>query len=152
VTVHSRRVSSVPKRTPSETWRAICDLLAPPESVARPELDQMVGLASMLIADEYSCRDPIVVSGGGPQLRIYTLHGDEALEDEAVEDPFAFDPTTGEWNVSFPCGENDLEEAETIAGMFPRAEVRLLGTRSNQTESATSRSRPVIDLFELERE
>lgn len=152
MTINARRVASIPMRTPSETWNAICDLLVPGDSVALPELELMVGLASMLIADEYSRDDPIIVSGAGPQLRIYTLHGNDALEDEVTEDSFAFDPTEGEWEVSFPCGEGDLEEAREIAKAFARVAVRPLGTSLTAVEATSSRSQPVVDLVEMGRE
>lgn len=152
MTVKARRIASVPKRTPTETWGAISDLVASSGSTARPELDRMVGLASMLIADECTREDPIIIEGAGPQLRIYTLHGDAALEDEEDQDPFAFDPTAGDWTVSFPCSDEDLEETQMVAKALPRVEVRRMGEASGKSQKATSRFRPVIDLMELDRE
>ena len=152
MTVHARRIASVPIRTASETWRAICDLIAPYDSAARSDLDAATGLGSMLIAEEYSSDDPIIVSGSGPQLRLYTLHSDEALETEAEEDPLAFDPTAGDWKMSLPCGEVDLSAAQSAARKFDRIEVRALGAVANSAATVGTRTRPVIDLAELERE
>lgn len=152
MTVHARRIASVPIRTASETWRAICDLIAPHGSAARSDLDAATGLGSMLIAEEYSADDPIIVSGSGPQLRLYTLHSDEALETEAEEDPLAFDPTAGDWKMSLPCGEVDLSAAQSAARKFDRVEVRALGAVANTAATVGTRTRPVIDLAELERE
>ena len=152
MTVKARRVASVPKRTPTETWGAISDLVASSGSPARRELDRMVGLASMLIADECTREDPIIIEGAGPQLRIYTLHGDASLEDDKAEAPFAFDPTAGNWTVSFPCSNEDLEETQMVANALPRVEVRPMGEGTGKSQEATSRFRPVIDLMELERE
>lgn len=152
MTVHARRIASVPIRTASETWRAICDLIAPHDSVARSVLDAATGLGSMLIAEEYSADNPIIVSGSGPQLRLYTLHSDEALESDAEEDPLAFDPTAGDWKMSLPCGEVDISEAQLAAREFDRIEVRALGAAAHTAVTVVTRTRPVIDLAELERE
>jgi hypothetical protein len=151
VTVHARRIASVPKRSASETWRAISDLLAEPGTEARRVLDQALGLASMLIAEEYTRGDAITVTGAGPQLRVYTLHGMNAIEADAEEDPFAFVPTSGDWKVSFPCGDADLDAAQEIAAQLQRVEVRGIGVDLDKATSTKSRIRPVIDIAELER-
>ena len=150
MTVHSRRIASVPVRTTSETWRAICQLVASSESPVRSMLDHATGLASMLIAEEYTKDDAIILSGGGPQLRFYTLHGDDALGDAAEELPVSFDPGY-DWTVSLPCGDVDLAEAVAAAAKLEHFEVRALGSHAATPTTNGVRTRPVIDLAELER-
>lgn len=47
----ARRVASVPRRMPAETWSRVCDLVCP-SGPARTELGSVVGVAAMLIAEE----------------------------------------------------------------------------------------------------
>jgi hypothetical protein len=108
VTTLARRFSSVPARTSSETWLAIVDLIAQ-TAPARDELIAAVGLMSLLIADESTRHRPLVVSGSGPQVRIYTLHGEAAIDkDEANEAPLAVDPTAGQWSMQVPVSDGDV--------------------------------------------
>lgn len=154
MTVHARRVASVPRRGPIDTWRAICDLLGA-EGDARAELDGIAGVAAALIAEEYTRDDPITVSGTGPQVRIYTLHGDQAIEAETSEElPLSHAPTTGSWALSLPCADDDLDEAEAGVAAAPHIQVRALGQPAGVGKSAASSSpaaRPIIDLAALER-
>lgn len=154
MTVHARRIASVPRRGPIDTWRAICDLIGA-EGDARAELDGIAGIAAALIAEEYTRDDPITVSGTGPQVRIYTLHGDQAIEAETAEElPLSHAPTTGSWALSLPCADDDLVEAEAAVAAAPHVEVRTLGQTAGVAKSAASASpaaRPIIDLAALER-
>lgn len=154
MTVHARRIASIPRRGPIETWHAICDLLRA-EGDARAELDGIAGCAAALIAEEYTLDSPIVVSGTGPQVRIYTLHGDQAIEaDISEETALSHRPTTGSWSLSLPCGEDDLSEFEAAARSAAHVEVRPTDQATEASSaSATTTSaarRPVIDLAALE--
>jgi len=95
------------------------------------------------------------VSGSGPQVRIYTLHGDQAIEAETSEElPLSHVPTTGSWALSLPCADDDLDEAEAAVAAAPHVEVRPLGqtaSAAKSTASASPAARPVIDLAALER-
>lgn len=154
MTVHARRIASIPRRTATGTWRAICELLSAPDSAPRHELQQVVGIAAALITEEYARDAAIVVSGTGPQVRIYTLHGEAAIEaDPLDENPLNHDPTSGDWTMSLPCGEDDLEEARQAVACFPHVTVRSLVDESPATSGRLAESsvrRPIINLAALE--
>lgn len=109
-TVIARRVASTPARSVSETWAAICQLLAPDlESAARQELSAVQGIASSSIASEATKDAAIVVWGGGPRARIYTVFDDDAITKDGInEDPLPRSPTAGDWRMSIPCPPEDV--------------------------------------------
>lgn len=109
MTVIARRFASVPERSAVDTWNTIVELIAPdPRSSARNELAAVEGVACSLIASEMSA--PIVVYGSGPRLRIYCLYGDDAIEgDKVSEGALTYVPTEGDWRMSLPCPEEELE-------------------------------------------
>jgi hypothetical protein len=111
VTVIARTLRSVPERSASATWDLILKLIASPAGdAARRELGAVSGVACSCIADEALASDPVVVYGLGPQLRIYALYGDLAIEgDGANESPLSYAPTDGDWHMSIPCLPDDLE-------------------------------------------
>ncbi len=124
MTIIARRVPSVPVHTATATWGLICDLIAPPGTSMRRVLDDVVDLAAMLIAEEYTARSPIIVSGAGPQIRIYTLHGDDALGADEDVGPVHRQPIGDEWTISLPAGDDDLAYAESILAGNGRVHVR----------------------------
>lgn len=154
MTVHARRIAAIPRRSSTETWRRVCDLVSAQGSAARSELGAVSGAAAMLIAEEYTRDAPIVFSGGGPQVRIYTLHGDDAIEaDPDEETPLAFNPTAGDWNASLPCGAQDLMDITALLRSAPRITARDLAEGASIAASATATAkpvRPIIDLNELD--
>jgi hypothetical protein len=136
MTVIGRRVASVPVRTASETWDAICELLTAAGDPARADLRRAADLVSMLIAEEYTSTAPIVVSGAGPQIRIYTLHGDDAIGADDDVTPVRGYLTRGKWEVSLPAGEIDLEYAMNAVAQLPRIRVRELSSALPTTGAA----------------
>lgn len=149
MTVHARRIASVPRRGPIDTWRAICDLLCQDDDEARAELNGIAGIGSALIAEENTRDAPIIVSGVGPQVRVYTLHGDQAIEADLSEElALSHAPTTGNWNLSLPCADDDLNEAQEAVRRAPHVEVRQLG-QAMAAAATSSSGRPVIDLTAL---
>jgi hypothetical protein len=111
MTTIARRVRSTPVRTATETWAVIVDLLSSNDTVMRGDLHAVGDVAAMLICEEYPCDHPILLSGCGPQIRIYTLHGSAAIEgDLANESPLTI--TTGAaWRLSLPAHGADLRLA-----------------------------------------
>jgi hypothetical protein len=109
-TVIARRIVSTPVRSVSETWATICQLLAPDlASAARRELSAVQGVASSSIASEATKDAAIVVWGGGPRARIYTVFDDDAITNDGVnEDAFPRSPTAGDWRMSIPCPPEDV--------------------------------------------
>jgi hypothetical protein len=154
VTVLARRIASVPRRTSVETWQAISELLAPAGTPARTTLDAATGPAAMLIAEEATRGAPIIVSGGGPQLRVYTLHGEAAMEADLDQElSFPFIPTAGDWALSLPASPEDLEAVgAALAAISARLSVRDRADGDRvAAASRPSASIPTINTVELER-
>lgn len=155
MTVVARRLASVPCRTSVDTWRRVVDLVSADASPSRTELLSITSVASMLIAEEYTKTAPVTISGGGPLVRIYTLHGEDAidhdLDDEAA---LAFDPTAGDsWLLSLPAAGADVAIARAAVATAAHVVVRDL---AEPEVSATARAispmpNLVLDLQELER-
>jgi hypothetical protein len=155
VSVVARRLASVPRRTSVETWLQVVELVTAEESEAREELLSVASVASMLIAEEYTQTAPITISGGGPVVRVYTLHGDEAIEtDFADETDLAFDPTVGDaWLLSLPAQGTDVEVAQQAVAGAAHVEVRDVAEVERLAAIPTTNSQRelVLDLEELER-
>jgi len=112
MTTIRREVVSVPRRTPAETWDAICELVSKDGSDARSDLRAAANVATTLIAQEATKDHPAVFSGEGPQVRIYTLHDDASIEaDLDDEQPLAIQVASGDWSASLPADPSDLDWA-----------------------------------------
>src|SRR5262249_20744703 len=151
MSVVARRIASVPRRTSVETWRRVVELVSATDSDARAELEGVTSVAAMLIADEQTKTAPITVSGGGPLVRGYTPHGDDASEDE-----LACDPTAGDsWVLSLPATRPDVAAAETHLVNAPHVAVRDVdaddGERSSEASAKALVGDLVLDLEQLER-
>lgn len=153
MTVHARRVASVPRRTSVETWSDIVELITATGSAARTELLGVRGVGAAAIAEEYTRESPIIVSGSGPQIRIYTLHGADAVEaDLSDERPLGHDPTDGQWTLSIPCGDTDLDDFRQLVAAAAHVEIRpLAGDEKAARAEPTIAVRPSIDLAALDR-
>lgn len=110
-TVASRIVRSSPHRNTSSTWDFIVDLLTQGKAgTAKTELLAVAGIASSIIAERSPKDAAIVVTCNGPRTRIYCLYDEDAIDgSDAKEDSLGFDPLQGDWKVSLPCTEEDLE-------------------------------------------
>jgi len=158
MSIVARRVASVPRRTSVETWRCIVELVSSPESDARNELENVTSVAAALIADEQTKSAPITISGGGPLVRVYTLHGEDAIEaDLTDEDELAVDPTSGEsWVLSLPAAGPDVAAAQAHLADAPHVEVRDIDSVDAADRSASASIERaagglVLDLEELAR-
>lgn len=106
----ARRVAATPARTATSTWLVISKLLSEDGSTARAELATIEGLAASLITDHAFRDAPVIVSGSGPQVRIYCVYGEDSVDGNGVnEDVLAFDATDGEWAMSLPCNAENLD-------------------------------------------
>jgi hypothetical protein len=121
----ARRIASVPVRTSSATWSAIVELIAAPGSAVATELLSIGGLAGMVIADEATMVAPIVISPAtGPRVRVYTVHGEDAIDAEGLETPLSAYPTADPgWTLSLPCNAGDLKFAENATAHLPEIRV-----------------------------
>jgi hypothetical protein len=159
VSTVARRIASVPVRTSVETWQAICSLVARPGTDAHRDLTDISSIAAVLIAEESTSTAPIIVTAAGsPRVRVYTVHGDEAPDAEADEEPLALVPCeSDDWAVSLPCAAADLAEITAALDGLTRFTVRDLDEGIHLVETSKSMGRdeagalPVIDLVELER-
>jgi hypothetical protein len=148
-TVISRRIIAIPVRSSSETWKAIVDLLASQsESDARTELLTIIGIASSIISSEIMKDSPVVVYGSGPRIRFYCLYGEEAITgDSSSERPFAFNPTEGDWKMSLPCAEEDLDWVkETLKKYSARITVRDIADPIEDNQISSAKNSVSIDL------
>ena len=114
MTAIARRVRSTPVRTATETWKLIAELLTASDDTLQAALKEIGNLASMLIAEEHTQANPILLSGCGPQVRIYTLHGTEATDGANLnEQPLTITATDG-WQLLLPATGTDLQLARSV--------------------------------------
>ena len=109
-TMFARRVASTPRRTTTETWAKIVELVAPdPNSPARKGLALAAGMACSSISSEATKDAAIVVWGSGPRVRVYCLFDEDAItQDDVNEDLLPKSPTDGDWKMSIPCLPEDV--------------------------------------------
>ncbi len=134
-TIASRTFRSIPHRSADQTWAAIVDLLTQGRnSKARFELLDVAGIAASIIADQCPKDSPIIVTCDGPRTRIYCVFNDDAIEDDSgSESSLGFDPLNGNWALSLPCNEEDLDWVS-----------RVLSSKSNKI-TARDKSLPFIE-------
>src|SRR5205085_7856585 len=82
---HARRIASVPVRTSAQTWRHLIEILNPPLG-ARGVLEHAVDAAAIAISEESTIEMPMILTGCGPQVRIYTVHGEDAIDGTNVNE------------------------------------------------------------------
>jgi hypothetical protein len=129
MTTLRRDVASLPVRSPSQTWETICDLVAG-QSIGRADLVAATDVATQLIAQEALRNDALIFSGNGPQVRVYTLHEEDATSAEPDDErPLVNPATEGEWSASFPADASDVEWASrAITKVTSRIAIRESGT------------------------
>ena len=146
MTVIARRIVSEPVRLATATWTTIVDLLAPEaDQTARAELLAIKGIACSLIASEAMKDAPIVVYGAGARVRIYCLYGDDALTGEnANEDKLVSSPVDGDWKMSLPASESDLEWVQAaLKEKSTRITARDLNTEVEEMSEESTNSKSV---------
>lgn len=156
MSVISRRVPAIPVCTSVETWNTIVTLLTAPGHAARTSLEAVTSIAAMLIAEEYTRDAPIVViPAAGPRVRIYTVHGTAAIDDDADETPLASWPLAEPgWRLSLPCGIDDIDDVHAALLPYPGIDVRdtTEGITVGATAPAPRTAGPVsINYGEMER-
>jgi len=142
MSVVARRIRATPERSASETWQVIADLLAPDRGDARNELMSIEGIASSIISTESPKDSPIVVKGDGPRVRIYCMFDDDAVSgDDANESALAECPTAGEWTMSLPVENEDVEWVKTaLATKTKKVTVREKSQSVDDTDKQQARS------------
>ena len=154
MTTTARRVRAIPVRTSTQAWEKIVELLASADVTIRPHLEEAANVASMLITEEHTAIDPIILTGCGPQVRVYTLHGTKAIDGaNENEQPLTLTATDA-WRVSLPATGDDLELARASitdnvhVEVYDRASTPSTATVA-EPSSATSRA-ITVDLSALE--
>lgn len=158
MTTIARRVRSTPVRTATETWALIVDLITAGDNTIRGPLAAVGDVAAMLISEEHSANDPIILSGCGPQIRIYTLHGHAAI-DEASANEAPLTITAGDaWQLTFPAtgAGADLDLATTAltnvahVGMYDPSAADLADSARSTNINAPARTPITVNLAALE--
>lgn len=144
-TVVSRTIRSTPHRSASETWMVIVELLTRgKECSARTELLAVAGVASSIITDQFPKDAPIVVTSDGPRTRIRCTYDEDAIDgSDASEDAIGFDPLAGAWQLSFPCGEEDLTWVQAALRSHPHVSARALDAKVEKEEASTNDGAPL---------
>jgi hypothetical protein len=146
-----RNFIATPARPAAATWAAIVAVVAPEGAPGRGELEAAAGVAASLIAAEAWRRTAAVLSGVGPQLRIYCLYGEDAIvADDANEDALSWSPTDGDWSLSLPCPPEDLD---WVTAALAQVSSRITAFDATDTRTAERASagtpRPEIDAGEF---
>jgi hypothetical protein len=142
MSVIARRLAAIPVRTSVDTWTAVIDLLTPPGAPARADLESITNVAALLISEEYTRDAPIIVTPRtGARIRIYTVHGTDAIDIIHEETPLATYPLHEPgWALSLPCGIDDLDDLQSALSAFPYVAVRD-ATEGITIEAAASTTR-----------
>lgn len=155
MSVVARLLASVPRRTSVETWQRLVELVTTSTSEARAELETITPVAAMLIAEEYTRAAPVIISGGGPLVRVYTVHREEAIDHDLDDEAdLSFNPTAGDsWLLSLPALGGDIDVARAAVSGARHVEVREASTEDRRAEAmkAAATRDLVLDLAELER-
>lgn len=152
MTTFARRFASTPVRTATETWQVITEAAAPDAGAARDELSAASGTIALLIADEVTSDRPLIFSGNGPQIRIYTVHGDKAIDAVDVnESPLPVIPTNGDWTLTVPVPDDDAGWVTEMLANLRHIEIDTEATPTAARASASPdrAAIPVIDLNAL---
>ena len=107
MTTIARRIAATPVRTASDTWQFITDLVDVVGGDIATGLSQAADVASMLIAEEHTAANPIVLSGCGPQVRIYTVHGTDAIEGSQLNEQALMIIASDDWHLNLPASGPD---------------------------------------------
>jgi hypothetical protein len=124
MTVVVRRMASSPVRISSDVWSAITALVCRGDKAAIAEFEKVKGVASCLINDEAFANSPMSLKNDGPRLRLYCVHGDDAVSGEVKESPLSWDPAKGDWTAYLPCLSDDVEVMKkTLRGKSSHFEI-----------------------------
>jgi hypothetical protein len=112
---------------------------------ARSELLAVTGIAASVIADGVPKDAPIVITCAGPRTRVYCLYDEDAVSGaDANEDRLGFDALKGDWRLSLPCGEDDLDWVQAaLAKHSSRITVRGLDGVVGTSESDAPALQPL---------
>ena len=107
MTTIARRIAATPVRTASDTWQVITDLVSGAGGDIATGVSHAADVASMLIAEEHTASNPLVLSGCGPQVRIYTVHGTDAIEGSQINEQALMIIASDDWHLNLPASGPD---------------------------------------------
>lgn len=140
MTVIARRVRAVPVRTSDETWTCIVEMISTGDGALASQLEEAGHIAAMLIAEEHTASNPILLSGCGPQARLYTLHGPKAIDGINANEEALQVQASNEWELALPASGPDL--ALAAEGVEPLDHVTVYDTAAS---SASNHLRSMSD-------
>ena len=109
-----RDISSIPRRSAEETWSAIVELVTGDGSVDQDQLMAANSVMASLITDEIFRENHLTMTGVGPRLIVYLLHGTNAMELGDDVDRLNWNPTAGDWSLFVPCEDEEFDWAKRI--------------------------------------
>ena len=146
MTTHVRRFAAIPARTSTQTWRAVLDTIDPPPET-RKRLEVASNAAAISIAEKVTATDPIVLVGCGPQLRIYTVHGEDSLNRTHVnERPVPGLAFNAGWRLHIPPGDY----ADLLSSLVDGDQVVIGSPVVSETDGLSTGNRiSRVDSFDL---
>lgn len=130
-----RDISSIPARSASETWQKIVEIVTANDTRDRAQLEAAASIMKSLIADDHPASVPIVFSGGGPRVFIYLRYNEDAMEGGLSVDPLPSNPTAGDWRVTAPSDDDDVEWMnKSLKSRAPQFSVHAPGDASTHAE------------------
>jgi hypothetical protein len=153
MSVITRKFSACPVRTAANAWNTIVDVIASASANARSELLKIEGIAASIISDATPEKNPIIVIGSGPRLRIYCLYEQGSTEDKN-ESALNWNPFEGDWEIHLPADKEELSWVrKALSGKGTRFKVYEAGTTpalEDEDKSAGQQSRELtIDISKL---
>ena len=154
MTVIARHVRATPVRTSYDTWALIVDLISASDDRFRSQLEEAGNVAAMLIGEEHTESDPIVLRGGGPLTRLYTLHGSDAIDGTNANEQALQLEASEDWELALPATGTDYDLAAQGVASIDHVTVYESGDATLSQASAdaetASRRRATVDLSVLE--
>lgn len=153
MTTIARRIAATPVRTSSDSWDAIIDLLGVAGGDIAAGLSQAADVASMLIAEEHTAANPIVLSGCGPQIRVYTIHGIDAIDGSQLNEQALTIIGSDDWQLTLPASGPDYALARASLNALANINVYDPSDPNDMQPAAAqppSRQTATIDLTALE--
>ena len=146
MTTIARRIAATPVRTSAETWAFVVDLIAAADDDMRRILEDAGNAASMLIGEEHTSADPIVLSGCGPQVRIYTLHGSTAIDGTNANEAALTITPTSDWELSLPATGPDYDLAAAAVAAIDHVDVYHPTDTGTHSAAVSTKTRAPVDI------
>jgi hypothetical protein len=121
--VINRYVKASPTRTSSETWAAIKTMLVGSDLNAKIEFEKVTGVISAHIGEEKLKNHPLILTGGGPRVRIFCHYGDDAIEIDSNESLIKDYDFKTDWKILVPVESGDEWVRDELANRSHRFQV-----------------------------